>query len=952
MEEQKKSELNLLKKLQVLRKRMVGIERIRIGHKRTQDALYESVELYQTLIETSPDAITLTDLSGRVIMVNRAKIIMHGYDKADELLGRDVFEFFAPQERDRARKDMERIYKEKIVRTVEYTLLKKDGTFFYADISAGVVMDKQGHPEAFIGMTRDITARKKAEEQLLKNEKLFRATIEATEDGILVVDNEGRVTHYNARFAKMWKIPGDILKTNDDNTLLEFVLDQLEYPQEFTDKVRQLYASSRESLDTLLFKDQRVFERFSCPLKEGRKVVGRVWSFRDITGRKQSENILQRSEERFRSAAENAGTWVWEVNPQGLYTYCNSVVQNILGYKQEELLGKKHCYELFAPDEREELTKIIFEKFARKETCAGFVHNKVSKDGKIVVVEAKCAPILDEKGELLGYRGSDVNVTEQVKAAEQIEDSQRMLSTLMSNLPGMVYRCKDDETWTVEFISDGCFELTGYSSADITNSAKVPFAQIIHADDRQKVLADVKNALEIKQEFKLTYRILTAGGKEKWVNNYGKGIFSSNGAIIALEGVITDISHYKHLEEDRERLNAELLKANEKLKQLVLIDPHTGLYNHRYFQEAIEAEFVRAKRQHSPLALIMVDLDYFKSINDVYGHEFGDVILHQIAIQLKQMVRKYDTLIRYGGEEFIIIAPGMGRDLAFILAQRLLETLRLQHFGDEEHSVKVKLSMAVVAFPEDKLIKGMDFISAAEAVLSLAKERGGDRVCSSIDMDQKQPASQSKEEIEDVEFLQEKLDKLTKQANESLAEAIFAFAKTIEMKDHYTGEHVEKTVHYATAIARNIGLSKNEIERIRQATILHDLGKIGISEKILMKNSQLTKSEYEEIKSHPQIGVDILRPIHFFHGILPLILHHHERWDGKGYPYGLKKEEIPVAARIIAIADTYEALTSDRCYRKACSIEIAAKVIQDNANTQFDPNLVKVFMDILEKEKQ
>jgi HD-GYP domain-containing protein (c-di-GMP phosphodiesterase class II) len=211
--------------------------------------------------------------------------------------------------------------------------------------------------------------------------------------------------------------------------------------------------------------------------------------------------------------------------------------------------------------------------------------------------------------------------------------------------------------------------------------------------------------------------------------------------------------------------------------------------------------------------------------------------------------------------------------------------------------------------------------------------------------------SEKVKEGPDATFLQKRIERLTREANEGLIEAISAFAKTIELKDHYTGEHVERTVYYATEIAAALNLPKEEIERIKQAAILHDLGKIGISENHLLKKSKLTSEEYEEVKKHPQIGVDIIRPIKVLHDIIPFILHHHERWDGAGYPNGLKGEEIPVGARIIAVADVYQALISDRPYRKAYSKEEAIKIIKNGASTQFDPQIVDIFLRILEREK-
>jgi HD-GYP domain-containing protein (c-di-GMP phosphodiesterase class II) len=162
---------------------------------------------------------------------------------------------------------------------------------------------------------------------------------------------------------------------------------------------------------------------------------------------------------------------------------------------------------------------------------------------------------------------------------------------------------------------------------------------------------------------------------------------------------------------------------------------------------------------------------------------------------------------------------------------------------------------------------------------------------------------------------------------------------------------VENTVSYATGIAKGLDVSPDELENIRQAAVLHDLGKVGISDKILHKKSKLTEKEFAQIKKHPQIAADIIRPIQFMHDIVPLVLYHHERWDGKGYPAGLKGEDIPIGARIIAIADVYQALTSNRPYRKAFPKRKALQIIKEGAGTQFDPRIVATFLTFLKKEK-
>ncbi|MDD5729902.1 MAG: diguanylate cyclase [Candidatus Omnitrophica bacterium] len=421
--------------------------------------------------------------------------------------------------------------------------------------------------------------------------------------------------------------------------------------------------------------------------------------------------------------------------------------------------------------------------------------------------------------------------------------------------------------------------------------------------------------------------------------------------VVRVITVVNDITEHKRRDKKLQILNKELIKSNKRLKQMVLRDPHTGLYNHRYLGEIIEAEFFRAKRSNHPLSVVMIDIDYFRSINEVYGHKFGDLILKQFALQLKKALRQYDIIIRFGGEEFVVISPGTDRNTVYMMSQRLIESTNLSVFGNKKYSVKLKLSMGVASYPEDRAIMGMDLVELSEKVVSKVKESGGNNVFSSLDLGkQKLPGSEKSEKTVDVGLLKDRIDRLTKEANQSLIEAVLAFAKTIELKDHYTGDHVEKTVHYAMEIAKGLNLSKEEAERIKQAAILHDLGKIGISEKILLKKGKLSTKEYDEIKKHPRIGVDIIRPIQFLHGLIPLILYHHERWDGRGYPNGLSGDDIPLGARIIALADVYQALTSDRPYRKAFTKEEAIKIILEGSGTQFDPEIVTVFLKILEKE--
>jgi len=390
----------------------------------------------------------------------------------------------------------------------------------------------------------------------------------------------------------------------------------------------------------------------------------------------------------------------------------------------------------------------------------------------------------------------------------------------------------------------------------------------------------------------------------------------------------------------------------DKLKELSLKDTHTELYNYRYLMDRLESEVKRARRYVFPLSVIMLDIDYFKSINDVYGHQYADMILKEFAQWLKDFARNVDIVTRYGGDEFVVVLPDTNKNGVIIFSERLLDDIGKHLFDPEGKSIKLKISIGLASFPEDGGDTGTasGLINLADKALLNVKENGGNKFCAFKDIGKDIKGIVEKGGKENVEELREKLSKMSERVDKTLLESIYAFAKTIKAKDYYTGEHAENMVSIVIKIGEKLNLASAEIKTLEQAAILHDLGKVGVPNDILHKKEKLTKEEYEIIKKHPQIGAGIIRPIHFLGKLIPIILYHHERFDGLGYSAGLRGKEIPLGARIVAVADVYQALISDRPYRKAYSKEETLSIIQEGSGTQFDPEIVETLLAIMQSK--
>ncbi len=388
-----------------------------------------------------------------------------------------------------------------------------------------------------------------------------------------------------------------------------------------------------------------------------------------------------------------------------------------------------------------------------------------------------------------------------------------------------------------------------------------------------------------------------------------------------------------------------------QLKNLTIKDPLTGVYNYRYLMERLPIEVYRSKRYNYPFSLALLDIDYFKSINDVYGHHTGDRLLEEFANFIRNSLRQSDLLARYGGGEFAILMTHTDKLGAQYVANRLITQLGSHIFKIERTEIKLKIGMGIATLSSDEYCDTYDkLLSAADKALQRAKDSGSNMAVTYSDLykDKKEAAGKISP-YEEVNVLKRKIGRLSERVDRVVLESMYAFSKSMEARDYYTAEHAEEMVGLVLKIGKEIGLSQELLNNLERGATLHDIGKIGISDAILRKEAKLTPEEYEMIKMHPKIGAEIIRAIHFLKDVVPVVLHHHERWDGKGYPSGLKAREIPLLARIVGIADAYQALISDRPYRKAYSKKEALEILKKEAGTHFDKDLVEILIKLESK---
>jgi len=411
----------------------------------------------------------------------------------------------------------------------------------------------------------------------------------------------------------------------------------------------------------------------------------------------------------------------------------------------------------------------------------------------------------------------------------------------------------------------------------------------------------------------------------------------------------------------------------QKAQEQAITDGLTGVKTHRFFMEALSSEWKRSSRAGRSFALVLMDLDRFKFVNDFYGHLEGDLVLQRVGQILEGNCRRSDVVARYGGDEFVILMPETSMEQARQLASKLRGWVSADPLLREKN---ITASFGIACYPLHGSTP-QELIQVADASMYLSKHQGGNTVSTADHVDPKEARRWKRDVLEaylgvtlkrlfatgpeSFNEIHQRLRQFTESlpASEasplspgdgpaslpqSILDTVTSLAYAIDAKDQYTQGHSQKVSAYAALLAESLSLSEAEVDEIRLAAILHDVGKVGIPEQVLNKNGPLNPEEWDVMKTHVDFAARLLEPLPQLARIRLMVLHHHEFFDGSGYPNALSGEDIPIGARIITIADSYDTITSDRSYKKGRTAEEALAELERCAGTQFDPRLIEAFV--------
>ena len=843
--------------------------------------LIEAKEYFELVYNISPDSSIITRLSdGLIINVNEVFIANNGYTR-EELIGNSslALNLYAnPSDRNLIVSELKA---KGYCKNIETIFKRRDGTKFVGLMSSQTF--NNGERYCFSSI-RDITDLKIIEKKNIQANFLIQQTrnnfnsfFNTIKDMLFVLDTKGTILHINNTVCNR-------LEYTEEELIGKSIL--VVHPENRKNEVYQIVEDMLSlKIDLCLIP---VITKSGKEIPVETRVVMGSWDGKNVLfGVVKDISELKMSEEKFAKAFHLSPViMAISTMDDGLYIDVNAAFIETLGYSREDVIGKKSTeLGLFADSRDRKKIMTEYQKNGKIQNIEilvkdkkGLIHNGIFSLGTISV------------GKKLCWLTTMIDDTDRKKAEEKLKESTEKYITIFDQSPIAIELYGSDGNLLAA--NTACLKLFGIKEISEISVYNLFKDLISTYDMKRQLLNNDSIRIETLFDFEIAKR-------DRNFKTTCSGIIELDCTITPLIIDNKTIGYIDQIQDITEQKNAE-----KEIRYLSYHDHLTGLYNRRFYEEALKR---LDTKENLPLSIIMGDVNGLKLINDSFGHIIGDELLIKVANVIKNGCREGDIVARLGGDEFVMIFPRTQAEETEKIIKRIKSILLNEKinavnisvsFGYQTKNILEKNIQEVLKETEDNMYKNKLFES-----LSLRSK------------------------------------------------TIDVIMDTLFEKSHREMLHSYRVSEICEVIATKMKLGKDSINQIRIAGLMHDIGKIAIDEAILNKPAKLNIEEFNEIKRHSEIGYRILSSANEFSEIATFILQHHERWDGKGYPKGLKGEEISLQARIICLADSYDAMTSDRPYKKGLSEEDAIIEIEKNTSSQFDPEIAKVFIESVLKSK-
>ncbi len=970
------------------------------GQRRAEEQLSQSQTDLQVVFDGVLEGIVLFDNTGRVIRVNK-RVLDISELPPEEILGRefDALKMFTPDSAAAIRSAVQAQLSGRDVG--HFGVEGRSGSGQVLSLEASIATLGQGeNVQGGIAVLRDVSFRKQAEDSLRRQERYFRALIESTSDAITVIDRDGKVRYQSPTCERVLGY-----KSMDGAGLEKVDIFKYLHPDDAERmKVRfQRIAGTPGVSDTAETRIRhqdgtwRTIETSSTNLLDDPAIAGIVVTLRDVTERQQADTALKESEKRYRILAENASDVIWITDLDLRFTYLSPSTLQLLGYTPEEVLAQ-NLNPFMSPASLESIQKALAEELDNETVASAdpqrsrlLVLEMIRKDGAAVWVEIKASFLRDADGKVMGVLGVARDITERRKTQQSLEESEKRYRLLAENVTDVIWTM--DKSGRLTYVSPSVLRLSGYS---VDEALALPIREAFAAESAAKVKQSIK---EQPGTSSMELELKRKDGPTIWTETRMSPVTGPDGGGAGWIGVTRDISERRTSaqqlfdSEKRYRLLAENISDVIWVTDLNLkpkyISPSmerllgysveesisSGLermVTRESAQEATErmakATSFLKKESEKPFKPGSMELELKRKDGTTTWMDTTVTVVRDSAgkpIEFMGVLR--DISERKKSEKAVSDSEGRFRSLiestsdwVWEVNDKLVYTYVSRKIKDilgyEPEEVIGKAPVDLMPLKEaNRVARVFDTALTGKKpfafVENICLHKDGHKVVLETSGVPFYDANGNvsgfrgmNRDVTERKRAEEEAQDSFRKLQRTVEGTIQAIALTVETRDPYTAGHQRRVTKLAYAIASEMSLPNDQIQRVRISGLLHDLGKIFIPTEILSKPGQLTEVEFAIIKSHPQAGHEILKNIEFPWPISDIVIQHHERMNGTGYPAGLKGDEIVMEARILAVADVVEAMSSHRPYRPAIGLEKALKEIVNNKGVLYDASVVEACM--------